>query len=113
MAAKRSKDEHLTETEYFVLLALQSPTHGYGIIKTVSDATGGDLVLSAATLYTVLSRLLQQKLIESAEPKEGADPRRKPYKLTDIGTERLIGDVWRRCEMADYGVSVLSDMGFV
>ena len=41
----------LTESIYYILLALQEPMHGYGIMQKTSSMSKGRLVLSAGTLY--------------------------------------------------------------
>jgi DNA-binding PadR family transcriptional regulator len=107
----------LTPLAFQVLLALaDSDRHGYGIIREVSDRTDGIVRIRTGTLYTLLQRLLEERLLEEAEPPEGdgapgaaptrTDPRRKYYRLTDLGhdvlaaetrrMERLIGEARRK-----------------
>ena len=41
----------MTEAIYYILLALQEPMHGYGIMQKTSTMSNGRLILSAGTLY--------------------------------------------------------------
>ena len=50
----------LTEAIYYILLALQEPLHGYGIMQKTSSMSKGRLVLSAGTLYGAISNLLEK-----------------------------------------------------
>jgi len=86
----------LTPLSFQVLLALaDTERHGYGIIREVDERTDGVIRLRTGTLYTLLHRLLEQSLIEAAEPdSSGAgrrdatgkdDPRRRYYALTPLG----------------------------
>ena len=74
-----------------VLLALaDGDKHGYAIIKEVDRRTGGEIALSAGTLYTIIRRFEQEGVIaESAVRPEAAldDERRRYYKLTEFGRD--------------------------
>src|SRR5687767_6084604 len=76
----------LPPAAFHILLALSSgDRHGYGIIQDVEASTGGEVRLSAGTLYRTIQRLLEQGLI--TEPRASAlmDPRRRPYRITSFG----------------------------
>jgi DNA-binding PadR family transcriptional regulator len=79
----------LTPPMFQVLLALaDGEKHGYAIIKEVSRRTAGEVTLSAATLYTIVRRFVQEGVItESAERPDPSldDERRRYYRLTDFG----------------------------
>jgi DNA-binding PadR family transcriptional regulator len=79
----------LTPGMFQVLIALaDGEKHGYAIIKEVSRRTAGDVTLSAATLYTIVRRFVQEGVItESAERPDPSldDERRRYYRLTDFG----------------------------
>ena len=82
----------------FILLALASrPLHGYGIIRDVEERSAGETVLQTGALYRMLRRLLRDELIEECDPPagEGADPRRRFYRLTRRGRLVLDADVER------------------
>ena len=72
-----------------VLIALaDGEKHGYAVIKEVARRTDGRIVLSAATLYTIIRRFVQEGVIqESAERPDPAldDERRRYYRLTEFG----------------------------
>ena len=79
----------LTPRVYHVLLALaEAPLHGYGVILAVQELTEGVIVMRTGTLYILLRRLLDQRLIEQADERPGPDEddeRRRYYRLTDLG----------------------------
>ena len=72
-----------------VLIALaDGEKHGYAVIKEVARRTNGEITLSAATLYTIIRRFVQEGVIaESAERPDPAldDERRRYYGLTPFG----------------------------
>jgi DNA-binding PadR family transcriptional regulator len=79
----------LTPRVYHVLLALaDGPLHGYGVILAVQDLTKGLIVMRTGTLYVLLRRLLNQRLIEASTDRPGADEddeRRRYYRLSELG----------------------------
>ena len=79
----------LTAAVFHVLLALsEGDRHGYGIIQDVADATSGEARLRTGTLYTILKRLLDERLIAESADRPGADEddeRRRYYALTPLG----------------------------
>jgi DNA-binding PadR family transcriptional regulator len=81
----------LTPAMFQVLIALaDGEKHGYAILKEVTRRTDGEVVLSAATLYTIIRRFVQNGVIaESAERPDPAldDERRRYYRLTTFGRE--------------------------
>jgi len=90
----------LTHVVYHVLLSLSiRPSHGYGIIKDVEERTGGRLELEAGTLYAAIKRLREDELIEEADKPEGADARRRYYRLTPPGARVLEAESRRLAEM--------------
>lgn len=82
----RKKLESLTESMYYVLLALyEEPRHGYGIMQYVSQLTNGRVVVGAGTLYALLARFEEEQLITLTHTEEG----RKYYTLSDKGRNVL------------------------
>ncbi|AZB40921.1 PadR family transcriptional regulator [Bacillus sp. FJAT-42376] len=77
----------LTHTTYFILLALFSPLHGYGIMKAVEEMSEGTVKLGPGTLYGALGKLEKQQLIE----KYGNSllDQKKNYRLTKLGKETV------------------------
>ena len=53
----------MTETGFYILLCLQEPNHGYGIVQKVKEMTGGDIVLAPGTMYGSLSKMEKDGLI--------------------------------------------------
>jgi DNA-binding PadR family transcriptional regulator len=85
----RQSSAPLTAAEFQVLVALaDGDKHGYAIGKEVAERTDGQVRLGAATLYTVIKRLLENGFIdeEAARPDpELDDERRRYYRLTMRG----------------------------
>src|SRR5438067_7666783 len=72
-----------------ILLALaEDDRHGYAIIQDVAARTGGELKLSAGTLYRSIQRMLEQGLLvetrDRPDPEED-DERRRYYRITPLG----------------------------
>ena len=79
----------LSPAAFHILVAVASgPRHGYGIMKAVATATGGQVRLNAGTLYTTLRRLLEEDLIRETDPPadlDDVDERRRYYAITPAG----------------------------
>ena len=80
----------LPAATFHILLAVAGEDrHGYAIIQDVAMRTGGELKLSAGTLYRSIQRMLEQGLIvetrERPAPEED-DERRRYYRITPLGT---------------------------
>ncbi len=75
----------MTETGFYILLCLQKPNHGYGIIQMVESLTEGEIRLSPGTMYGSLSKMEKDGLIRFIREEE----KRKLYTITDLGTEIL------------------------
>ena len=53
----------MTEAMYYVLLALRTPAHGYGLLGRIREISGGRLEMGPGTLYGILTRLKKEGLI--------------------------------------------------
>ena len=95
----------LTEAVYYILLALLSPLHGYGIMQRTAELSGGRLLISAGTLYGALSNLMDKGWIEQLEVV--ADSRRKEYVITDTGRAVLVAELDRLRELVANGEKIL------
>ena len=93
----------LTEAIYYILLALQEPLHGYGIMQKTSSMSKGRLVLSAGTLYGAISNLLEKGWIVPCGESFDTDGRRKLYQITDKGQEILLAEFERLEELVENG----------
>src|SRR5439155_2804653 len=80
----------LPPVTFHILLALSDEDrHGYAIIQDVASRTGGELKLSAGTLYRSIQRMLEQGLIVETRDRpapEEDDERRRYYRITPDGT---------------------------
>jgi DNA-binding PadR family transcriptional regulator len=79
----------LPSAVFHILISLaDEDRHGYAIIQDVAARTGGELKLSAGTLYRSTQRMLEQGLIvetrERPAPEED-DERRRYYRITPFG----------------------------
>ncbi|HTE45338.1 MAG TPA: PadR family transcriptional regulator [Gemmatimonadaceae bacterium] len=80
----------LSAQVFQILLSLvDDDLHGYAIIQDVADRTGGDVVLTASTLYAAIKRLLDNGWIEECRqrPRVNDDARRRYYHLTSLGRQ--------------------------
>ena len=75
----------MTETGFYILLCLQEPNHGYGIVQTVETLTDGEIRLTPGTMYGSLSKMEKDGLIQFVR----AEEKRKIYCITDLGREVL------------------------
>ncbi|MBP3538428.1 MAG: PadR family transcriptional regulator [Oscillospiraceae bacterium] len=75
----------MTESGFYILFCLQQPQHGYGISQRVKQMTGGELVISAGTMYGTLSKMEKDGLIAFVREEE----KRKLYQITPLGGEVL------------------------
>lgn len=95
---KRNKNLPLTETVYYILLALLKPAHGYLIMQKVEELSNGEVRIAAGTLYGAIENLLKLKFIQ---PVESNDSRRKVYLITDEGKKVLRLDFERMKHMIE------------
>lgn len=80
----------LPPATFHILLALaDQDRHGYGIIQDVETRTGGELRLSAGTLYRSIQRMLAQGLLTETRDRPARkddDERRRYYRISALGT---------------------------
>lgn len=105
MARGKSLDEDiLTDSNYYILLTLVEPIHGYGIMQKVQELSQGQFIIGPASLYTIIKKLLSADLIELITSE---DERKKIYILTTKGKELLKKDIDRRISMVEHGKEAL------
>ena len=78
----------LSTQVFQILLSLaDDDLHGYAIIQDITARTGGEVRLTASTLYAAVKRLLDNGWIEETRrrPRTDDDPRRRYYHLTALG----------------------------
>ena len=94
----------LSESTYYVLLALLEPLHGYGVMQKVGQLSEGTVTVGPGTLYGALSTLEKEGLIA----KDREEERRKLYVLTAKGRRVLAAQVSRLEIMARSGAQALA-----
>ena len=79
----------LPAATFHILMALaDDDRHGYAIIQEIENRTGGELRLSAGTLYRSIQRMIEQDLIVEIHERpapELDDERRRYYRITKFG----------------------------
>ena len=81
----------MTESGFYILFCLQDPQHGYGISQQVKRMTGGEVTISAGTMYGTLSKMEKDGLIRFYREED----KRKLYQITDLGREVLSTEIRR------------------
>ena len=95
----------LTESTYYILLALAQPRHGYGVMQQTERMSGGRVRLAAGTLYGALNSLCEKGWIIPVPSTE--ESRRKEYRLTQQGERVLRGELERLRELVRNGEIIL------
>ena len=75
----------MTETAFYILLGLEKPNHGYGIVQMVEKMPAGAIRLAPGTMYGSLSKMEKDGLIRFTREED----KRKIYQITDLGREVL------------------------
>ena len=95
----------LTEAVYYILLALKTPLHGYGIMQNVMELSAGRVNLAAGTLYGALSTLLERGWIRSLPGEQNS--RKKQYEATDLGMKMVANEILRLKELLTNGEIIM------
>src|SRR5215470_18679782 len=91
-----AEDRPLSSAALHILLALaESNLHGYGIMQSVKQQSGGQFKLGPGTLYANLDRLLASGLVGETERKMKDGDIRREYRLTPDG-EKVLREEIRR-----------------
>ena len=96
----------MSEPSFLLLSSLIEPLHGYGIMQNVNEQTLGRVSLGAGTVYTVLYKMEQDKLIEVVSEQD----RRKIYQITHIGKKVLMAECDRINQIARIAARVESEI---
>lgn len=79
----------MSPVDFQVLLLLQAePRHGYGIVQTGQELFPSEQPLEIGSLYRIVSRMLENGLIEEVDPPPDAPVdarRRRFYQATELG----------------------------
>jgi len=93
----------LPPATFHILMAVaEEDRHGYGIIQDVAARTGGELKLSAGTLYRSIQRMLEQGLLVETQERpapEWDDERRRYYRITAFGAATARAEVKRLSQL--------------
>lgn len=81
----------MTETAFYILLALTEPRHGYGITKFTSQLTENRIKLGSGTVYGTLAKMHRDGLIEVHDDTGN----KTVYNITDTGRKILRAEVQR------------------
>lgn len=93
----------MTETAFYILLALTEPRHGYGITKFVAELTENRIKLGSGTVYGTLTKMQKDGLIEIYDDTD----KKIVYNITDTGRQVLRTEV-QRIKLL-YGNAVLQE----
>lgn len=96
--------EAMTESMYYLLLALRCPGHGYVLMSRVSEISRGRVSMGPGTLYGLLKKMQQAGLVLL----DTETQRRKIYSLTAAGESALHGEYSRLQAMVLDGVMLKS-----
>ncbi len=87
MAKEKDPAEYLplSESTFYILVALVDPLHGYGVMQRTAEISQGQVAIGPGTLYGAFSTLEKEGLISMVREEE----RRKVFRLTDRGKAAL------------------------
>ena len=91
----------MTEAVYYILLSLDEPLHGYGIMQRTEAMSRGRVRLAAGTLYGALNTLMDKGWIESLPGETGS--RKKEYRITPAGRGAVRAEIDRLRELLQNG----------
>ena len=78
------------DTTFWILTALANgPQHGYGILRSAFEASGGAASLKTATLYATLDRLTASGAVEESGEQIVDGRARRYFRLTSQGVALL------------------------
>jgi DNA-binding PadR family transcriptional regulator len=96
----------LPAATFHILMAVaEEDRHGYAIIQDVAARTGGELKLSAGTLYRSIQRMLEQGLIIETQERpapELDDERRRYYRITPLGAAVAKAEATRMAKLVKW-----------
>lgn len=99
----------LTEAVYYILLALYTPMHGYGIMQFVKEISNGRVNLAPGTLYGAINTMLSKDWIRAYE--QDSDSRKKEYKITELGRVVVVDEIKRLEELIQNGKKIVRGEG--
>lgn len=97
----------LTEAVFYILLSLDEPLHGYGIMQNAETLSKGRVRLAAGTLYGALGTLAEKRWIKEMRAPEGG--RKREYQLTDEGRRVVAAEIARLRELLENGERIAGE----
>ena len=95
----------LTEAVFYILLSLDMPLHGYGIMQNVERLSGGRVRLAAGTLYGALATLTERGWIVSL----GDESEGRKKEITPEGREAVRAELRRLHELTQNGDALTNE----
>lgn len=99
----------MSDSMYYMMLALTTPRHGYGVMKHVEGITSGESKIGPGTLYTNLTKMEENGWIVQRDDIEVQDERRVPYSLTEAGIGVFQHELERRALQVEQGKLALAE----
>jgi DNA-binding PadR family transcriptional regulator len=98
---------HISLTSFYILVSLAlGERHGYAIMKQTDDDSHGRVKLGPSTLYTNISRMMEEGLIEETQRDASQEPNerhRRYFRLTPKGQSALNAEMNRLEEVVKLG----------
>lgn len=95
----------LTEGVYYILLALYTPMHGYGVMQYIQRISNDRINMGPGTLYGAIKTMLEKNWIESIVSDQ--DSRKKEYMITDLGKTVVLAEINRLQELLNNGNQIV------
>ena len=96
----------LPAATFHILTALgDGPMHGYAIIQYLAGRTGGEIRMSAGTLYRSIQRMQEQGLVAESRRRpapEDDDERRIYYEITPFGSQVVRAELRRLSQLIKF-----------
>ena len=90
MAGRRGRGQGGTWIQLLILrIIYETPLHGYQLKEKMNKLLAGRRPIKPGSLYTILRRMEKSGLLSSDWDRESSRLKRRVYKLTEAGLERL------------------------
>ena len=97
--ARKTTAGPATDPELLILSSLAGGSkHGYAIMQEIATFAGVDL--GPGTLYTAITRLVDERYIQPAE----VSGRQRPYRITPAGLDHLRAQLEKMRQLASFGL---------